>query len=145
MNKLKKILSLCLLLVLAACQSVQVNDSSHITKEEAVRALQENGVHLVEAELPQENVFGSTLKNVHPGTYKLDGKLFFMYEFATENELEEAMQEFDKKTATMELVSSSTFIKRSILIFYVHEHDSNSDSAPFENEIQEALNGISEG
>lgn len=145
MNELKKILGLCFLLFLAACQSVQVSDSAHITEEEVVSALQKNGVHLVEEEPPQENVFGSNLKNVHPGAYELEGKLFFVYAFATENELEKGIEEFDGKTATMELVSSSMFIKRNILIFYVHEQDSNSDGAPFENEIQQALDGMIEG
>ena len=45
----------------------------------------------------------------------------------------------------MELVSATTFEKKNILIFYVHEQDMNSDSVPFEKEIQEALDGISEG
>ena len=139
MNKLKKTLSFCLLLILASCQSVQVNNSSHITEEVVVKVLQENSVHLVEAKPSQENVFGSKLKNVYPGTYELGGMPFYIYEFATENELEKGMQEFDKKTATMDLVSSSMFIKRNILIFYVHEHDPNSESVPYEKEIQEAL------
>lgn len=144
MNEMRKVISLCLLLFLAACQSVQVNDSSHITEEEVVKALQDNGVILVEAEFPK-NVFGSKLRNVKPGTYEVSGKPFFIFEFKTENDLDKGKKEFAEKTATMELVSATTFEKKNILIFYVHEQDMNSDSVPFEKEIQEALDGISEG
>lgn len=143
-NEMKKIFNLCLLLFLAACQPVQVNDSSHITEEEVVTALQDDGVNLVEAEFKQ-NVFGSKLGDVKPGTYEVSGKPFFIFEFKTENDLAKGKKEFDKKTATMELVSPSTFKKRNILIFYLHEQDVNSDSVPFEKEIQEALDGIIEG
>jgi hypothetical protein len=140
-NELKKLFSLCLLLFLVSCQSVQVNDSSPITEEEVVKALQENGVNLVEAEFPR-SVFGSKLRNVKPRTYELSEKPFFIFEFETEIEREKGSVEFAEKTATMELVSSSTFEKRNILIFYVHEHDIKSDSVSFEKEIQEAIDGI---
>ncbi|MDW0115336.1 hypothetical protein QTL97_00070 [Sporosarcina thermotolerans] len=144
MKEIRKYICICLLLFLAACQSVQVSDSSHITLEEVVIALQGKGVDLAEAEFP-ENVFGSVLENVKPGTYELGGKPFFIFEFKTENGRENGEKEFDKKTGTMELVSASTFKKRNILIFYVHEIDFNSDNVPFEKEIQEAIDGISEG
>lgn len=141
---MKKIFSLYLLLFLAACQAVQVNDSSHITEEEVVTALQDNGVTLVEAEF-KKNVFGSKLRGVKPGTYEVSGKPFFIFEFKTENDLVKGKKEFDEKTATIDLISASMFEKRNILIFYVHEQDVNSNSVPFEKEIQEALVNIIEG
>ena len=144
MSELRKIISLCLLLLLVSCQSVQVNDSSRITEEEVVKALQENGVSLVEAEF-LKNVFGSKLRNVQPRVYELNEKPFFIFEFETEIERENGTKEFAEKTGAMELVSSSTFEKRNILIFYVHEQDINPDLVPFEKEIQEALEDISEG
>lgn len=42
----------------------------------------------------------------------------------------------------MDLVSSTMFEKRNILIFYNHEQDINSD-VPFEKEIQEVLDYMS--
>ncbi|MCG7344926.1 hypothetical protein MHZ92_12330 [Sporosarcina sp. ACRSL] len=97
----------------------------------------------MEAEFPG-NVYGSKLININPKTYQLNEKPFFIYEFATEIDREKGTSEFAKKTATMELVSASTFEKRNILIFYVHDQV-NSDSVPFEKEIQGALDSISEG
>ncbi|QUW23164.1 hypothetical protein JSQ81_06265 [Sporosarcina sp. Marseille-Q4063] len=120
MDELKKIFSLCLLLLLVSCQSIHVNDSSHITEEEVVKALQENGVNLAEAEFPQ-NVFGSKLRNVKPKTYELSEKPFFIFEFETEIECEKATKEFDEKTAAMELVSASTFEKGNILIMCMNK------------------------
>lgn len=138
-----KILNLCFLLLLVSCQSV--NDSSHITEGDVVKVLQESGIVLVEADFPRRNAFGSELRNVKPGTYLLNEKPFFIYEFENESDLEKGIREFAKKTATAELVSSSMFEKRNILIFYVHEQDFDSKIIPFENEIQGALDSISEG
>jgi type III secretory pathway lipoprotein EscJ len=91
----KYIILYILLLLLVSCQQlVQVSDSSHISEEEVVKVLNDNGVNIVKAEL-QENVFGTKLKNVKP--------------------------------------------------FYVHEQDFDSQSIPFEKEIQEALDSLSEG
>jgi hypothetical protein len=142
-SELRKILSVCFLLLLVSCQSV--SDSSHITEGDVVKVLQESGIVLVEADFSQANVFGTVLRNVIPGTYLLNEKPFFIYEFENENDLEKGIREFAKKTATMELVSSSMFEKRNILIFYVHEQDFDSKIIPFENEIQGALDSISEG
>jgi hypothetical protein len=143
-NELKKVISLCLLLFLAACQPVQVYDSSHITEEEVVKALQDNGVYFVETEFPK-SVYGSKLGNVKPIAYEVGGKPLFIFEFKTENELAKGKKEFAKKTETMNIISASTYEKRNILIFYVHGQDLNLDSVPFEKEIREALDGISEG
>ncbi|WP_157077316.1 hypothetical protein [Robertmurraya korlensis] len=140
---MRKILSLCFLLLLVSCQSV--SDSSHITEGDVVKVLQENGVTLVAADFPQGNVFGSELTKVKPGSYTLNEKPFYIYEFQNENDVEKGIREFAKKTATMELVSSSLFEKRNILIFYVHEKDDHSEIIPFEKEIQGALDLISEG
>lgn len=138
-----KILNLCFLLLLVSCQSV--SDSSHITEGDVVKVLQESGIVLVEADFPRGNAFGSELRNVIPRTYLLNEKPFFIYEFENESDLEKGIREFAKKTATAELVSSSMFEKRNILIFYVYEQDFDSKIIPFENEIQGALDSISEG
>lgn len=143
MIKVRKILSILFLFLLVSCQTV--SDSSHITEEDVVRVLHENGILLVEADLPRGNVFGSELRKIKPGTYRLNEKPFFIYEFENEKDIEKGKREFEKKTATMELVSSSMFEKRNILIFYVHEKDVNSDMITLEKDIQDALDLISEG
>ncbi|MCM3601031.1 hypothetical protein M3175_09835 [Robertmurraya korlensis] len=142
-NELRKILNLCFLLLLVSCQTV--SDSSHITESDVVQVLQENGIQLVEVDFPSGNAYGSELRNVLPGTYLLNEKPFFIYEFENEKDIEKGIREFAKKTETMELVSSSLFEKRNILIFYVHEQDFDSGEIPFEKEIQESLDRISEG
>ncbi|MBD7985060.1 hypothetical protein H9649_10720 [Sporosarcina sp. Sa2YVA2] len=141
---MKMIFSVSLLLFLAACLPVQVDESSHITEEEVVTALQDNGVNLIEAEF-KKNIFGSKLGDVKPRTYEVNEKPFFIFEFKSDNDLDKGKNEFAKKTETMDLVSASTFEKRNILIFYVHEQDVNSISVPFIKEIQEALDNIIEG
>lgn len=143
---MKKIISLCLLFFLASCQpAVQVSDSSHIAEEEVVDVFQENNIKLVEVESPQEGIFGSKLKGVKPGTYELNEKLIFIYEFATADDRENGKRAFAEKTELMNVVSFSMYEKRNILIFYVHEEDINSDRVPLEKEIKEALDSLIEG
>jgi hypothetical protein len=132
-------------MLLASCQSVQINDSSHIMEIDVVKVLEEKGVRLVEAEFSTASIFGSKLKNVHPGSYTLDEKPFFIFEFENEKDLEKGLREFEEKTATMDLVSSSMFRKRNILIFFVHGQDVSSMTIPFEKEIQEGLDSLMEG
>jgi hypothetical protein len=132
-------------MLLASCQSVQINDSSHIMEKDVVKVLEENGVRLVEAESSTVSIFGSKLKNVHPGSYTLDEKPFFIFEFENEKDLEKGLSEFEEKTATMDLVSSSMFRKRNILIFFVHGQDVSSMTIPFAKEIQEGLDSLMEG
>jgi hypothetical protein len=115
-----------------------------LRKKEVVKVLEDKGVRLVEAEA-SASIFGSKLKNVNPGSYTLDEKSFFIYEFKNENDLEKGLREFEEKTATMDLVSSSMFRKRNILIFYVHGQDVSSMTSPFEKEIQEGLDSLVEG
>jgi hypothetical protein len=43
-------------MLLASCQSVQINDSSHITEKDVVKVLEENGVKLVEAEFSTASI-----------------------------------------------------------------------------------------
>lgn len=143
---MKKIISLCLLFFLASCQpAVQVSDSSHIAEEEVVDVFQENNIKLVEVESPQEGIFGSKLKGVKPGTYELNEKLIFIYEFATADDRENGKRAFAEKTELMNVVSFRMYEKRNILIFYVHEEDINSDRVPLEKEIKEALDSLIEG
>lgn len=116
MNGLKKILSLCILLFLASCQSesVQVTDSAHITEAEVVEAFQENSVKLVEVNPPQKGIFGSKLKGVKPGEYELNSKFIFIYEFATTEDRENGKKAFAAKTASLNVVSFSMFEKNFI-------------------------------
>lgn len=94
MSELRKILSFCLLLILVSCQT---SDSSYITEEEVVKVIQGNGIQLVEADFPRGNAFGTELRNVTPGSYLLNEKPFFIYEFENEKEIQKAIREFAKK------------------------------------------------
>ncbi|GEM_PF-6439993 len=141
---MKKVISFCFLLFLVACQPVQTNDSSHITEEEVVMALQDNEIVLVKTEFPK-NPYGQKLGNVKPGTYEVNKKQLYIFEFKTENDLEKGKIEFAKKIEKMKLNAVSVFEKRNILIIYVHQQNEISGSAPVEKEIQKALDGIIEG
>ena len=79
-----------------------------------------------------------------PEVHELNEKLIVIYEFDTPEEREKGEKQFANKTAAMNLVSYKSFIKRNILIFYVHGEDLNSNHIPFEKEIQKALDSFIE-
>lgn len=142
---MKQVISFCLLLFLIGCVQEGFNDSSHISKAEVVEALQNNNIELTEGTFVEEDIFVSKLNGVKPGVYDLNEKLIVIYEFDTPEERENGEKEFANKTASMNLVSYKSFIKRNILIFYVHGEDLNSNQIPFKKEIQEALDSLIEG
>jgi hypothetical protein len=150
------ILLFFILTLITACSTVtkdnnlnseisSVDDSSHIKEEDVVNVLKENHVELIETEFSQNNTFGTKLNNVEPGSYKLSEKRLFIYEYKTEEDREKGIKDFNEMTATMNLVSYNMFVKRNVLIFYVHEQDLNSLNIPYEKEIQEGLNNLIEG
>ena len=134
-----------MLLFLTGCVETKVYDSSHISKAEVVEVLQNHNIELTEGTSVKGAIFTSKLKGVKPEEYELNEKLFVIYEFDTPEEREKSEKEFATKTTSMNVVSYKSFIKRNILIFYVHGEDLNSNQVPFENEIQEALDGLIEG
>jgi len=144
-NGLKQAIIICLLLFLTGCVQTEVYDSSHISEAEVVEALQNYNIDLTEGTFVEEEIFVSKLNGVKPGEYELNEKLIVIYEFDTSEEREKGEKEFATKTASMNLVSYKSFIKRNILIFYVHGEDLNSNQVPFEKEIQEALDSLIEG
>lgn len=142
---MKQVISFCLLLFLTGCVQAEVDTSAHISEGELVEALQNHHIELIEGSSVNENIFVTKLNGVKPGEYELNEKLIVIYEFDTPKEREKGEKEFATKTASMNLVSYKSYIKRNILIFYVHGEDLNSNQIPFEKEIQEALDSLIEG
>ncbi|MFL0582115.1 hypothetical protein ACH0B6_06040 [Solibacillus silvestris] len=142
---MKQAIILCMLLFLTGCVQTEVNKSSYISEVELVEALQNRNIELTEGTFLEDDIFTSKLNGVKPEIYELNRKWIVIYEFDTAEEREKGEKEFANKTATMNLVSYETFIKRNILIFYIHGENLNSKQIPFEKEIQEALDSLVEG
>ena len=141
-------LLICLLLFLVGCslvdEDLEYYDSSNISEEDLVEALREHGVPVVETKL-KDNIFGSTLNKVKPGTYELDDRQLFIYEYKTEVDRDKGLEQFNKNTETMNLVSYTVFTHRNILLFYVHAENLDATSIPYEKDINDALRSFVEG
>ena len=145
---MKKIIIICLLLFLVGCSLVEENSvhvSSHITEEDLVKALREYGVNVVETKSSKDNIFGSKLNRVKPGAYELDDKQLFIYEYKTEDDPDKGLEQFNKNTETMNVVSYTVFTHRNILMFYVHAENLDVASIPYEKEMNDALRSFVEG
>ena len=145
---MKRIFILCFIFLLVGCSLVDEDlgyyDSSNISEEDLVDALREHGVPVVESKL-KDNIFGFKLNKVKPGAYELDDKQLFIYEYKTEDDRDKGLEQFNKNTETMNVVSYTVFTHRNILMFYVHAEDLSAITIPFENEINEALESFVEG
>ena len=146
---MKKILILCFIFLLVGCSYVDENlehhTSSNISEEDLVKALHENGVLVVETTSLKDDIFGSKLNQVKPGAYEVDDKQLFIYEYQTEDNRDKGLEQFNKNTETMNVVSYSVFKHRNILMFYVHAEDLSATSIPYVKEINEALKSFVEG
>ena len=145
---MKKFICIILLLFLVGCSLVDEDlyyyDSSNISEEDLVDALREHGVPVVETKL-KDNIFGSKLNKVKPGTYELDDKQLFIYEYKTEDDRDKGLEQFNKNTETMNVVSYTVFAHRNILMFYVHAENLDATSIPYEKEMNDALRSFVEG
>lgn len=141
---MKKLILLCFVLILVACQEETFHNSAHITEEETVLVLKEHDVELKKIKRSKDNIYASKLNGKKPGAYELDGKDFLIYEFKSSDDVSKALKEFDKRTETMDIVSAKTYVKRNILIFYVHAQDL-SKTIPNDQAIEQALASLIEG
>lgn len=144
---MKKILLLCLTILLVGCSSVSesVYESSHISEEDLVKALREHGVNVVETKSLKDTIFGSKLNRVKPGAYELDDKHLFIYKYNTADDRDKGLEQFHKNTEAMNVVSYTIFKRHNILMFYVHAEDLSATTIPYEKEINEALQSFIEG
>jgi len=145
---MKKFICISLLLFLVGCSLVDEDlryyDSSNISEEDLVEALREHGVPVVETKL-KDNIFGSKLNKVKPGAYELDDKQLFIYEYKTEKDRDNGLEQFNKNTETMNVVSYTVFTHRNILMFYVHAENLDTTLIPYEKEMNDALRSFVEG
>jgi hypothetical protein len=127
---LKKIVFFLLIIsTLVACskqgaeEEASLDKTPDITLEEVETAITEQGLELEEANLPSGNAFIQELNNVSPKAYFIDGRTLSIYVFPTVDAREKGLNDFEEKTATMELEVHKTFTNINILIFYVEGNE----------------------
>jgi hypothetical protein len=97
--------------------------TDYIILVEVETAITEQGLVLEEADLPSENAFIQKLTGVSPKAYFIGGKTLSIYVFSTDDEREKGMEDFEEKTATMELVAYKTYTNKNILVFYTEGNE----------------------
>lgn len=131
------ILVAVVLVFLTACnqapteESVTVSsevETSAISFDEIINALEKQGVNLKEANLPPENIFIQHLNDVSPQAYSVEGDTLSIYVFPSLEARKDGIEEFKTMTATAGLEYSENFIKENILIFYVIEPQTEKET-----------------
>lgn len=119
--KMKKIaLLLCVLIpLLSACQS---KDPDAITLEKLLAAFEEQGLSLKKSAI-NDSIFGMNLNGVKPVMYELEEKLLTIYIYPSSTERQRGWEDFQNKTATMNVVSFEVYEVKNVLIFYVYEQE----------------------
>lgn len=114
-------------------------ETVNVSVAEFVETFNAHDQTLESVELEGENIFGMTLNDVTPASFLLEGKHVFIYEYKNIGERESAWEEFQEKTATMNLVSHKKYDMFNLHIFYVHEQDRHESIS-----IDEIMNRVSE-
>lgn len=129
---LRKLLFFILLtFVLGACsqlepgQATKDDQKPNITLEEIETALQEQGLELKEADLPENNFFMRELKDVLPKGYFLDGTTLSIYIFQSKDDRQEGMEAFEKAVAhsSASIEPYKIFTVHNALMFYVEGNE----------------------
>lgn len=140
---MKKVFVICMLLFLTGCAPLDtVESSAHITDTDVVEALQNHHIDATLGKFEGNAIFTSKLNGQKPVVYEFNQKWLVIYEFDTPEDREKGEKEFVNNTASMDFISYKSYVKRNILLYYVHGEE---DQVPFESEIQQALDSLIEG
>ncbi|WP_214482954.1 hypothetical protein [Bacillus sp. SM2101] len=129
------ILFVTIVLFFTGCQ--ETSDTSIMTLQEVLSALEEEQLSLREIDISSNNIFGMKLHGTLPSSYNIDGKTFLIYVFSSTEEREKGLEDFRKKTEDSNTVSYKVYEVKNMLFFYVFESDLSEE---INNKIQ---NGIS--
>lgn len=136
MNKVALVF-ISIVMLLTACQTA---NSHAITLEELLSSFKEQQLTLEEIN-SSNNIFEMKLNGVRPSSYELDGKMVFVFIYNSTKEREKGLEDFDDKTATVNLVSYNFYEVKNALIFYVYEDELNIE---VDNKIQNAIRKLNE-
>ncbi|AYC30153.1 hypothetical protein [Paenisporosarcina cavernae] len=109
------VLSIAILFLLSACNEPK------ITSEQIEAAFAENGLELTETEKNIDSIFGQRLNWEKPKVYDLNGRTLYLFLYRSSKGSDEGLEDFQKATASMDLVSFNVYQKENALLFFVHE------------------------
>lgn len=129
-----------LFFLLTACQA---NDPNAITLEELLSSFEEQQLSLKESKVSKDdNIFGMKLNGVKPSSYKLNGKMIFVYIYDSNKKREKGLEDWREKTASMDTVSYKVYEVNNVLLFYVYEEENLN--IEIDSKIQNVMKGLSD-
>lgn len=128
MSGIKRITVLLMLLifgVLSAGCSQGSNETGielkELSADEITAAFTGQGLELQSVGVREESIFHRELNGRKPLVFLLDEEELVIYQFAGNGERKAGWADFEKHTATADLVQHKVFQEQSLLIFYVHD------------------------
>ncbi|MBB6451647.1 hypothetical protein HNQ94_000068 [Salirhabdus euzebyi] len=121
----RPLIVLLISILLGACSQQEVapkinySQDSPVTFEEVENVIKEEGLDLMDTELPANNVFVSVLNGVSPEDYLLEGTPLSIYVFPTATDRGKGIEQFMESTATAKLQEHKAFGINNVLLFYV--------------------------
>ncbi|MEC1180081.1 hypothetical protein P9B03_16385 [Metasolibacillus meyeri] len=117
---MKKRSIICLAFLLIGCYA---SLNKGLTTGNILQLFEQHHLTLTKTKLDTTNTIGMKLNGVKPNVYLLDDKPLYMYVFHSTNAAQDAIKEFNEKTATANLVSFNVYTKDNVLLYYVHGQD----------------------
>lgn len=128
MSSIKRITVVLMLLIFGvlAAGCGQGNNGSveglrELSTDEITAAFTGQGLELQSVDVREESIFQRELNGREPLVFLLDEEELVIYQFAGDGEREAGWADFEKHTATADLVQHKVFQEQSLLIFYVHD------------------------
>lgn len=105
----------------------EIIPQKNLTNEEVVTSLKKQGLELKEANSNADPIFGMKLNGEQPEVFKLEGQLVYLYNYYSEMERQNGLDEWHEETVMYNLVTYQVFETRNILIFHVYGNEMDAD------------------
>ncbi|RDI42179.1 hypothetical protein [Falsibacillus pallidus] len=120
---MKKIASLFLIsIILAGC-----SNSSNIPIDPLLKLFEEEGITLSKTDPIKESIFSQSLNGVRPRAYSDGVSYYYFFAYSNEKKVSRALKQFEKKTASMDLINHHKYPMNNLLLFYIYNPNEQKD------------------
>ncbi|WP_433747446.1 hypothetical protein [Falsibacillus pallidus] len=120
---MKKIAALLLISILL----VGCSNSSNIPIDPLLKLFEDEGITLSKTDPVKESVFSQSLNGVRPRAYTDGASYYYFFAYSNEKKVSRALKQFEKKTASMDLINHHKYPMDNILLFYIYNPNEQDD------------------
>ena len=120
--RLFTVICLSVLMLIVGCQQ---QPNQRITLNDVITSFEAQQLELKANKDRKNSILGAKLNGAKPAAYLLDDLPLYIYIYGSSDKRKKGLEDFQEKTATMNIVSFNVYEKGNVLIFYVHGQNLN--------------------